>query len=76
MIENVISVPDNNCKSAVMVDGNLSDLIKAKMGLCRGVLAPFLFTMLIDYLMKRVIEDTNSGIVTHNHQSRRRRPSF
>ena len=77
VIVNAISVLYNNSKSAVMVDGNLSDPFEVTTGVLQGdVLAPFLFIMLIDYLMKRATEDTESGIVTHPRQSRRHPAKF
>ena len=41
-------------------------------GVLQGdVLAPFLFIILIDYLMLTAIKDTDSGVLTHPRQSRR-----
>ena len=55
------------------VDGNTSSnpFQVTTSILTRGVLAPFLFIILIDYLMTKAIEDTDSGVVTHPRQSRR-----
>ena len=68
---NAISVLYNNFKSAVMVDGNISDPFQVTTCvLLQGdVLAPFLFIMLIDYLMTKATEDTDFGVVTHPRQS-------
>ena len=72
VIVNAIGVLYNNSKSAVMVDGNLSDPFQVTTGVLQGdVLAPFLFIVLIDYLMKRATENIESGVVTHPRQSRR-----
>ena len=72
VIVNAISVLYNNSKSAVMVDGNISDPFQVTTGVLQGdVLAPFLFIILIDYLMMKATEDTDSGVVTHPRQSRR-----
>ena len=83
VIVNAITVLNSNSKSAVMVGGNLFDLFEVThltllLGFCRGrgVLAPFLFFMLIDYLTKRATEDTESGIVTHPRQSKRHPAKF
>ena len=72
VIVNAIGVLYNNSRSAVMVDGNLSDPFQVTTGVLQGdVLAPFLFIVLIDYLMKRATENIESGVVTHPRQSRR-----
>ena len=71
-IVKAISVLYHNSKSAVMVDGNISDPFQVTTGVLQGdVLAPFLFIILIDYLMMKATEDTDSGVVTHPRQSRR-----
>ena len=52
---------------AVKVDGNLSDTFQdttAVLVLQGDVLAPFLFLVLIDYLIKRATENTESGVVS------------
>ena len=44
----------NNQKSAVMVSGGLSDPFDVTTGVLQGdVLAPFLFVVLVDYLLKK-----------------------
>ena len=54
-----------NSKSAVMVDGNLSDSFDVTIGVLQGdVLAPFLFVVLVDYKPRR-----NSGVVIHPRRS-------
>ena len=51
-----------HCK--VMVDGSLSDAFEVKSGVIQGgILSPLLFIMVIDYVMKRVVRNTNGGIV-------------
>ena len=61
-----------NSKSAVMVDGNLSDPFDVTTGVLQGdVLAPFLFVVLVDYLLKKVTSQLDSGVVTHPRRSRR-----
>ena len=35
------------------------------------VLAPFLFVVLVDYLLKKVTSQLDSGVVTHSLRSRR-----
>ena len=56
----------NKSNSAVMVDGNLSDQFQVASWTLQGdVLAPFLFIVLIDYLMKKASENTELGVITH-----------
>ena len=51
-----------HCK--VMVDGSLSDSFEVKSGVMQGgILSPLLFIMIIDYVMKRVVRETDEGIV-------------
>ena len=72
VIVNAIRVLYDNSKSAVMVDGNITDSFQVTTGVLQGdVLAPFLFIIVIDYLMKMATDDTTSGVVTHPRQSRR-----
>ena len=55
-----------------MVDGNLSDPFDNTTGVLQGdVLAPFLFVVLVDYLLKKATSQLDSGVVTHPHRSRR-----
>lgn len=55
-----------------MVDGSISDPFEVTTGVLQGdVLAPFLFVILIDYLMKSTTEGTDAGVVTHPRQSSR-----
>jgi len=69
---NAISALYNNSKSAVMVDGNISKPFQVTTGVLQGdVLAPFLFIVVIDYLMMKATEDTDSGVITHLRRSRR-----
>ena len=50
------------CK--VLSDGFLSEAFEVKSGEIQGgILSPFLFVLLIDYVMRRVSEETNAGIV-------------
>ena len=61
-----------NSKSAVMVDGGLSDPFDVTTGVLQGdVLAPFLFVVLADYLLKKATSQLDSGVVTHPRRSRR-----
>ena len=63
-IVNAISVLYKNSKSAVMVDGNLSDPFDVTNGVLQGdVLAPFLFVVLVDYLLKKATSQLDPGVV-------------
>ena len=67
-----IGVMYNNSKSAVMVDGSISDPFAVSTGVLQGdVLAPFLFVIMVDYLLKKATSDIDSGVVTHQRRSRR-----
>ena len=71
-VVNAISTLYNNSKSAVMVDGNISDPFEVSSGVLQGdVLAPFLFIVLVDYLLKKATSDVGTGVVTHPRRSRR-----
>ena len=55
-----------------MADGTISESFLVTTGVLQGdVLAPFLFIILIDYLMRKANENIKSGIVTHPRRSRR-----
>ena len=55
-----------------MVDGGLSDPFDVTTGVLQGdVLAPFLFVVLVDYLLKKATSQLDSGVVTHPRRSRR-----
>ena len=70
-VVNAISVLYKNSKSAVM-DGGLSDPFDVTTGVLQGdVLAPFLFVVLVDYLLKKTTSQLDSGVVTHPRRSRR-----
>ncbi len=71
-IVNATRILYNNSRSAVMVGGSISDPFMVTTGVLQGdVLAPFLFIVLIDYLMKRATDGIDSAVVTHPRQSRR-----
>ena len=54
-----------------MVDGNISDPFPVTTGVLQGdVLAPFLFIILVDYLLKKS-SGAESGVMTHPRRSRR-----
>ena len=68
---NAIGALYNNSKSAVVVDGNISDSFEVSTGVLQGdVLAPFLFIILVDYLLKKATSDLDSGVVTHPRRIR------
>ena len=71
-VVNAISVLYKNSKSAVMEGGGLSDPFDVTTGVLQGdVLAPFLFVVLVDYLLKKATSHLDSGVVTHPRRSRR-----
>ena len=71
-VVNAISVLYKNSKSAVMVDGDLFDPFDVTTGVLQGdVLAPFLFVVLVDYLLKKATSQLDSGVVIHPRRSRR-----
>ena len=71
-VVNAISVLYNNSRSTVMVDENISDPFDVSTGVLQGdVLAPFLFVILIDYLLTKATSELDSGIITHPRRSRR-----
>ena len=70
-VVNAISVLYKNSKSAVMVDGGLSDPFDVTTGVLQGdVLAPILFVVLVDYLLKKATSQLDSGVVTHPRRSK------
>jgi len=71
-VVNAISALYNNSKSAVMVDGSISDPFNVSTGVLQGdVLAPFLFIVLVDFLLKKATTCVESGVETHPRRSRR-----
>ena len=69
---NAIGVLYSDSKSAVMVDGNISEPFNVTTGVLQGdVLAPFLFIIMIDYLLQNATRDNDSGVLTHPRRSRR-----
>ena len=71
-VVNAISVLYKNSRSTVMVDGNLSDPFDVTTGVLQAdVLAPFLFVVQVDYLLKKATLQLHSGVVTHPRRSRR-----
>ena len=55
-----------------MVDGGLSDPFDITTGVLQGdILAPFLFVVLVDYLLKKATSQLDFGVVTHPRRSRR-----
>ena len=71
-VVNAISTLYKNSESAVMVDGNISAPFEVSTGVLQGdVLAPFLFIIMVDFLLKKATSDNDSGIVTHPRRSRR-----
>ena len=68
---NAIKVLYTNSSSAVMADGSISNPFSVTTGVLQGdVLAPFLFIILVDYLLLKSSEG-DSGVVTRPRKSRR-----
>ncbi|XP_072021912.1 uncharacterized protein [Amphiura filiformis] len=68
---NAIKVLYSISSSAVMVDGGISEPFDVTTGILQGdVLAPFLFTILVDYLLGKA-SGPDSGVVTYPRRSRR-----
>ncbi|KAI8493041.1 hypothetical protein Bbelb_290450 [Branchiostoma belcheri] len=71
-VVDAISVLYRDSKRVVMVDGHMSESFQVTTGVLQGdVLAPFLFIIVIDYLLRRATADSDSGIVTHPRASSR-----
>ena len=71
-VVNAISTLYNNSRGAVMVEGNISDPFEVSTGVLQGdVLAPFLFIILVDYMLTKATSGIDSGIVTHPRRSSR-----
>ena len=68
---NAIQVLYTNSSSSVMVDGSISKPFSVTTGVLQGdVLAPFLFIILVDYLLLRST-DGDSGVLTCPRKSSR-----
>jgi len=71
-VVNAIRVLYDNSRSAVVVDGSISEPFDVTTGVLQGdVLAPFIFVILVDYLMLKATNGADSGVVTHPRRSRR-----
>jgi hypothetical protein len=76
-IVNAIGAIYHNSRSVVLVDGNVSEEFDVTTGVLQGdTLAPFLFIIVIDYVMKNAQADhTNEkgehGFITNTRQSSR-----
>ena len=67
-----LSAQYNNSKSAVMIDGNISDPFEVSTGVLQDdILAPYLFIISVDFLMKTSTSGSDSGVVTHPRRSGR-----
>ena len=72
IVVNAIQALYTNTQSAVLVDGNISDLFEVTTGVLQGdVLAPFLFVIVVDYLLSNSTAGTDVGVETHPRRSRR-----
>ena len=61
-----------NSKSMVIVDNKNSATFNITTGILQGdVLAPYLFILVIDYVMRRAEEEGKTGFTTHPQQTRR-----
>jgi hypothetical protein len=76
-IVNAIKAIYHNSKSVVLVDSNVSEEFDVTTGVLQGdTLAPFLFIIVIDYVMKNAqLDHTNEkgehGFITNKRQSSR-----
>ena len=71
-VVDAIKVLYTDSQSAVTVNGNISETFDVTTGVLQGdVLAPFLFIILVDYLLKKATADGDSGVITHPRASRR-----
>lgn len=72
VVVSAIQVLYNDSNSAVMVDGSISEPFQVTTGVLQGdVLAPFLFIVLVDYLLEKSSSGVDAGVVTHPRRSRR-----
>ena len=70
-----IQVLYTNSSSAVLVDGSMSNPFDVTTGVLQGdVLAPFLFIILVDYLLGKA-PDADSGVMTHHPRQSRGHPA-
>ena len=70
-VVNAVQALYSNSTSAVSVNGGISDPFNVTTGVLQGdVLAPFLFIILVDYLLLNASE-ANTGAETHPRLSRR-----
>ena len=69
---NAIIVLYSNSKNAVLGNGNISVPFEVSTKVLQGdVWAPFLFIILVDYLMRKATSDLDFGVETHPRCSRR-----
>ncbi len=69
-VVDAIQVLYKDSNSAVMVDGSISASFQVTTVVLQGnVLAPFLFIILVDYLLKKSTSGINAGVVTHPRRS-------
>ena len=72
VVVNAIQVLYKDSNSAVMVDGSISEPFQVTTGVLQGdVLAPFLFIILVDYLLMKSTSGIDAGIVTYPRRSSR-----
>ena len=72
-IVDAIRVLYDNSKSAILVDGQLSEEFEVTTGVLQGdVLAPFLFIIVLDFVMKNATKNNpGGGLMTHPRRSKR-----
>jgi hypothetical protein len=72
-IVSAIRVLYDNSKSAVLVDGQMSEEFEVTTGVLQGdVLAPFLFIIVLDFVMcQSTSNNANDGLLTHPKRSSR-----
>ena len=70
-IVKAIRVLYDNSSSAVMADGGTFNTFPITTGVLQGdVLAPYLFVVVIDYLLTSALAQCQSGLITHPRLSR------
>ena len=71
-VVNAISVRYVNSRSTVIVNGCTSETFGETTGVLQdNTLAPFLYIILVDYLLTKAADGMDTGVVTHPRRPRR-----